>query len=72
MARRYPSENNWTGITRSVAISIPPGGTFVGHQYPGIGRRAGTNTVYFLADPDDVVSESNESNNQKSFTYTIR
>ena len=72
MARRYPSENNWTGITRSVAISIPPGGTFVGHQYPGIGRRAGTNTVHFLADPDDVVSESNESNNQKIFTYTIR
>lgn len=72
VARRYPSQSDWVGITSSALISIPPGGTYVGHLYPGTGSRVGTNTIYFRADPENAVPESDESDNEKSVSFTLR
>ena len=66
----------WIGMKATGTILIQPGESCVRHRY--VARNtAGTYSVTFKADPDNVdpgavVQESNESNNERSFKYTLR
>jgi hypothetical protein len=60
----------FTPITAGQAITIPPGGTYTGIQYPG-NASAGTFPVTFKVDPSNVVAETDESNNSLTSSYTI-
>jgi len=63
--------NSWNGQTLGSDITIPPGGTFEGvkyHNYPSAGNYNAT----FKADPDNVVIESDKTNNEKTFSFTLK
>jgi hypothetical protein len=66
----HNASGSWVGITGGSNITIAPGQTFNGIQYPG-NAPSGTNQVTFKVDPENALNETNEANNQLTASYTV-
>ena len=60
----------WNGITSPLTITIPPGQTYTGKKYAGA-TTAGTYSVTFKVDHEDLIIESDDDNNESTVSYTI-
>ncbi len=61
---------SFNGIQKGSNLTLTPGQSITGIQYPG-NHTPGTHPVTFKVDPENVVNESNEANNQTTGSYTV-
>ena len=61
---------SFNGIQKGSNLTLAPGQSITGIQYPG-NYTPGTHPVTFKVDPENVVNESNEANNQTTGSYTV-
>ena len=64
--------NGWVGVTYNSAVTLAPGETFTGSQYYREAPGPDTHMVTFRVDPGAIVQESNDSNSERAFNYTLR
>jgi len=67
----HNAQGSFSGVTDNMNITIAPGQTLTKIQYPGV-NKSGTFPVTFKVDPENAVDESNENNNTKVGSYTVR